>query len=90
MKAPVDELLATEIAGHVAVVVTEVVAAADGLARLGFARQSGRGECAIAWRGPGQCVIETRWMRCAIARCLPRRDETEERTGRRKRRSQLE
>ncbi|MCA8285131.1 hypothetical protein LGN21_36660 [Burkholderia cepacia] len=33
MKAPVDELLATEIVGHVAVVVTEVVAAADGLAR---------------------------------------------------------
>ncbi|MCA7905123.1 hypothetical protein [Burkholderia cepacia] len=46
MKAPVDEMLATEIAGHVAVVVTKVVAAADGLARLGFARQSGRGEWA--------------------------------------------
>ncbi|MCA7897221.1 hypothetical protein [Burkholderia cepacia] len=59
MKAPVDEMLATEIAGHVAVVVTKVVAA-DELARLGFARQSGRGECAIAWRGPRQCVIETR------------------------------
>ncbi|WP_257248864.1 hypothetical protein [Burkholderia cepacia] len=71
MKASVDELLVTEIAGRVAVVVTEVVAVADGLARLGLARQSGRGEC-------------------AIARCLPRRDETEERTGRRKRRSQLE
>ncbi|WP_081063844.1 hypothetical protein [Burkholderia cepacia] len=71
MKAPVDEMLVTEIAGRVAVVVTEVVAVADGLARLGFARQSGRGEY-------------------AIARCLSRRDETEERTGRRKRRSQLE
>ncbi|WP_081332227.1 hypothetical protein [Burkholderia cepacia] len=71
MKAPVDEMLVTEIAGHVAIVVTEVVAVADGLARLGFARQSGRGEC-------------------AIARCLSWRDETEERTGRRKRRSQLE
>ncbi|WP_318826333.1 hypothetical protein [Burkholderia cepacia] len=71
MKAPVDEMLVTEIAGRVAVVVTEVVAVADGLARLGFARQSGRGEC-------------------AIARCLSWRDETEERTGRRKRRSQLE
>lgn len=46
MKAPVDEMLATEIAGHVAVVVTKVVAAADGLTRLGFARQSGRGEWA--------------------------------------------
>lgn len=71
MKAPVDEMLVTEIAGRVAVVVTEVVAVADGLARLGLARQSDRWEC-------------------AIARCLPRRDETEERTGRRKRRSQLE
>lgn len=29
MKAPVDEMLATEIAGHVAVVVIEVVTAAD-------------------------------------------------------------
>ncbi|HDR9769831.1 TPA: hypothetical protein QDC27_005308 [Burkholderia cepacia ATCC 25416] len=71
MKAPVDEMLVTEIAGRVAVVMTEVVAVADGLARLSFARQPGRGEC-------------------AIARCLSRRDETEERTGRRKRRSQLE
>lgn len=71
MKAPVDEMLVTEIAGRVAVVVTEVVAVADGLARLSFARQPGRGEC-------------------AIARCLSWRDETEERTGRRKRRSQLE
>lgn len=49
MKAPGDEMLATEIAGHAAVVVTEVVAAADGLARLGFARQSGRGNV----RSPG-------------------------------------
>ncbi len=37
MKAPVDEMLATEIAGHVAVVVAKVVAA-DELAQLGFAR----------------------------------------------------
>ncbi|WP_107310429.1 hypothetical protein [Burkholderia metallica] len=48
MQMPVDEMLVTDIAGHVAVVVTDVMAAADVLTRLGFARQSDRWERAIA------------------------------------------
>ena len=48
MKVPVDEILVTDIAGHVAVVVTDVTAAADVLTQLGFARQSDRWERAIA------------------------------------------
>ncbi|MDR8729711.1 hypothetical protein [Burkholderia pseudomultivorans] len=43
MKAPVDEVLVEDIAGPVAVVVTDVVR---------------RGYRSIAWRGPGQYVIE--------------------------------
>lgn len=30
MKAPVDEMLATDIAGHIAVVVTDMAAAVEG------------------------------------------------------------
>ncbi|MCW3699214.1 hypothetical protein [Burkholderia cenocepacia] len=48
MKAPVNEMLVTDIAGRVAVVVTELTAAADVLKQLGFARQSDRWERAIA------------------------------------------
>ncbi|KWU21070.1 hypothetical protein [Burkholderia cenocepacia] len=48
MKAPVDEMLVTDIAGHIAVVVTDMAAAVEGLIRLGFARQSDRWERAIA------------------------------------------
>ncbi|VWD62286.1 hypothetical protein BLA39750_07529 [Burkholderia lata] len=48
MKAPVNEVLVTNIAGHTAVVVTDVMAAADVLTQLGFARQSERWERAIA------------------------------------------
>jgi hypothetical protein len=42
MKAPANEVLVTDIAGHTAVVVTDVMAAADVLTQLGFARQSER------------------------------------------------
>lgn len=48
MKVPVNEMLVTDIAGHVAVVVSDTVTAADVLVRLGFARQSDRWERAIA------------------------------------------
>ncbi len=48
MKAPLDEMLVTDIAGHVAVVVTDVATAADALVRLGFARQGERWKRAIA------------------------------------------
>ncbi|KVF57964.1 MULTISPECIES: hypothetical protein [Burkholderia] len=47
MKAPVNEMLVTDIAGRVAVVVTELTAAADVLKQLGIARQSDRWERAI-------------------------------------------
>ncbi|RQS26431.1 hypothetical protein DIE03_23280 [Burkholderia sp. Bp8992] len=57
MNAPVDELLVTEIAGHVAVVVTDVVAVADGLIRLGFARHSDRWERAIADDNDRQALV---------------------------------
>ena len=42
MKAPVNEMLVTDIAGHVAVVVTDVESFADALVRLGFVRQADR------------------------------------------------
>jgi hypothetical protein len=48
MTAPVNEMLVTNIAGDVAVVVTDVMATTDGLVPLGFARQPDRWECAIA------------------------------------------
>ncbi|VWD20621.1 hypothetical protein BLA18110_05386 [Burkholderia lata] len=47
MKVPVDEILVTDIAGHVAVVVTDVAAVADVLMRLGFAQQGDRWERTI-------------------------------------------
>ncbi|MEK7919474.1 hypothetical protein AAB988_28850 [Burkholderia contaminans] len=48
MKAPLNEMLVTDIAGHVAVVVTDVESFADALVRLGFARQADRWKRAIA------------------------------------------
>ncbi|VWD12358.1 hypothetical protein [Burkholderia lata] len=48
MKMPVDEMLVTDIAGRVAVVVTDIMAAADVLTQLGFARRSDRWERVIA------------------------------------------
>ncbi|MBR8159236.1 hypothetical protein KDX20_32980 [Burkholderia cenocepacia] len=48
MKAPVNEMLVTDIAGRVAVVVTELTAAADVLKQLGFVQHSERWERAIA------------------------------------------
>ncbi|CAB3759028.1 hypothetical protein GQ57_36850 [Burkholderia sp. MSh2] len=57
MKAPVDEMLVTDIAGHVAVVMTDLVTAADVLVRLGFARQSGRWERAIADDNDRQALV---------------------------------
>ena len=48
MKAPVNEMLVMDIAGHVAVVVTDLMAAADVLTQLGFTRQSDRWERASA------------------------------------------
>ncbi|MCA8493342.1 hypothetical protein [Burkholderia arboris] len=57
MKAPVDEMLVTDIAGHVAVVVTDVSAAADGLIRLGFARHSDRWERAITDDNDRQALV---------------------------------
>ncbi|WP_174970760.1 hypothetical protein [Burkholderia lata] len=42
MKVPVDEILVTDIAGHVAVVVTDVAAVAEVLMRLGFAQHGDR------------------------------------------------
>ncbi|MCA8297599.1 hypothetical protein LGN19_27805 [Burkholderia sp. AU30198] len=48
MKTPVNEMLVTDIAGHVAVVVTDVAATADVLVQLGFARRSDRWERSIA------------------------------------------
>ncbi|NTZ09283.1 hypothetical protein [Burkholderia metallica] len=57
MKAPVDEMLVTDIAGHVAVVVTDAATAADGLIRLGFARHSNRWERAIADDNDRQTLV---------------------------------
>ncbi|MBZ5789827.1 hypothetical protein K8353_06865 [Burkholderia contaminans] len=57
MSAPADEMLVTDIAGHVAVVVTDRVTAADVLARLGFARQSDRWERAIANDNDRQVLV---------------------------------
>ncbi|BAX59196.1 MULTISPECIES: hypothetical protein [Burkholderia cepacia complex] len=47
MTAPVTETLVMDIAGHVAVVATDVAAVADALVRLGFVRQPDRWERAI-------------------------------------------
>ncbi|WP_254616761.1 hypothetical protein [Burkholderia metallica] len=57
MKAPVDEMLVTDIAGHVAVVVTDAATAADELVRLGFARQADRWERAIADGNDRQALV---------------------------------
>lgn len=57
MKAPVNEMLVTDIAGRVAVVVTELMAAADVLMPLGFARQSDRWERAIAHDTDRQALV---------------------------------
>ncbi|MDS0846592.1 hypothetical protein [Burkholderia cenocepacia] len=59
MKAPVNEMLVTDIAGRVAVVVTELTAAADVLKQLGFARQSDRWERAIADDTDRQTLVAT-------------------------------
>jgi len=48
VKLPVDEILVLDIAGHVAVVVTDVAAVADVLMRLGFARHGDRWKRTIA------------------------------------------
>ncbi|WP_236872011.1 hypothetical protein [Burkholderia stabilis] len=47
MKAPVNETLVMDIAGHVAVVVTDVAAVAEVLVRLDFAWHSDRWERTI-------------------------------------------
>ncbi|MGT0192702.1 hypothetical protein ACVHYJ_11735 [Burkholderia pyrrocinia] len=47
MKTPVNEALVMDIAGDVAVVVTDVAAVVEVLVRLGFARHSDRWERAI-------------------------------------------
>ncbi|MCA7968107.1 hypothetical protein [Burkholderia cenocepacia] len=56
MKAPVDEMLVTDIAGHIAVVVTDM-AAAEGLIRLGFARKADCCERAIADDNDRQALV---------------------------------
>ncbi|AIO33544.1 hypothetical protein DM39_3293 [Burkholderia cenocepacia] len=48
MKAPADEVLVRDIAGLVAVVVTNVAAVSDALMRLGFTPQADRWERAVA------------------------------------------
>ncbi|CAB3772062.1 hypothetical protein B7G54_23285 [Burkholderia puraquae] len=48
MKVPANEMLVLDIAGHVAVVVTDVAAVADVLMRLGFAPHGDRWERTIA------------------------------------------
>ena len=57
MKAPVNEMLVMDIAGRVAVVVTDLMAAADVLMQLGFARQSDRWERAIAHDTDRQTLV---------------------------------
>ncbi|MBP0607993.1 MULTISPECIES: hypothetical protein [Burkholderia] len=57
MKAPVDEMLVTDIAGHIAVVVTDMAAAVEGLIRLGFARKADCWERAIADDNDRQALV---------------------------------
>lgn len=57
MKAPVNEMVVTDIAGHVAVVVTDLMAAADVLTKLGFARHSDRWERVIADDNDRQALV---------------------------------
>ncbi|VWD56776.1 hypothetical protein BLA50215_06811 [Burkholderia lata] len=63
MKAPANEMLVLDIAGHVAVVVTDVAAVAGVLMRLGFARHGDRWERTIMIDALSLPRLST-WTRC--------------------------
>lgn len=69
MKTPVNETLVMDIAGHVAVVVTDVAAVVEALVRLGFARQPDRCSGSMTRRYSRSCSARANWFvepSCAI------------------------
>ncbi|WP_175946847.1 hypothetical protein [Burkholderia pyrrocinia] len=62
MKTPVNETLVMDVAGHVAVVVTDVAAVFEALVRLGFARHPDRCSGLMTMRYSGSCSMRASWF----------------------------